>query len=61
MNKTIYKRFASVIVKKGINLQEGQDVLLYISTLQREFAKYNAIRIKHARLLSIGLMMILIM
>ncbi len=40
MNKTIYKRFASVIVKKGINLQEGQDVLLYISTLQREFAKY---------------------
>ena len=40
MNKKIYKRFASVIVKKGINLQEGQDVLLYISTLQREFAKY---------------------
>lgn len=40
MNKTIYKRFASVIVEKGINLQEGQDVLLYISTQQRSFAKY---------------------
>ena len=40
MNKTIYKRFSKVIVKKGINLQKGQDVLLYISTRQREFAKY---------------------
>ncbi len=40
MNKTIYKRFSKVIVKKGINLQKGQDILLYISTRQREFAKY---------------------
>ncbi len=40
MNKTIYKRFASVIVKKGINLQKGQDVILTISTSQRTFAKY---------------------
>lgn len=40
MNKTIFKRFSNVIVKKGINLQDGQDVLLYISTSQRIFAKY---------------------
>lgn len=40
MNKTIYKRFAKVIVKKGINLQKGQDVILTISTSQRVFAKY---------------------
>lgn len=40
MNKTIYKRFADVAIKVGINLQKGQDVLLYVSTRQREFAKY---------------------
>lgn len=40
MNKTIYKRFAHVIVEIGINLQPGQEVLLTISTRQRAFAKY---------------------
>ena len=40
MNKTIYKRFANVIVEIGINLQPKQEVLLTISTRQRTFAKY---------------------
>lgn len=40
MNKTIYKRFADVAVSIGINLQPGQEVILNISTRQREFAKY---------------------
>ncbi len=40
MNDIIYKRFADVAVKVGVNLQPGQDVSIYISTRQREFAKY---------------------
>lgn len=40
MNKTIYKRFASVCVNIGINLQKGQDVVLTISTRQNTLAKY---------------------
>ncbi len=40
MNKTIYRRFAKVAVKIGINLKKGQDVIIYISTRQREFASY---------------------
>ncbi len=40
MNKSIYKRFAKVAVKIGINLKKGQDVVLTISTKQSEFATY---------------------
>lgn len=40
MNKKIYKKFASVAVKVGINLQKGQEVYITISTRQNEFAKY---------------------
>ncbi|MGM9971194.1 MAG: aminopeptidase [Anaeroplasmataceae bacterium] len=40
MNKTIYKKFAKVAVKVGINLKKGQDVIINISTRQSEFAKY---------------------
>lgn len=40
MNVKIYKKIASIAVDIGINLQKGQDVILYISTRQEELAKY---------------------
>lgn len=40
MNKTIYRRYARICVKMGINLKKGQEVVLSISTSQSEFAKY---------------------
>ncbi len=38
MKKSILKNFAKVITKIGVNLQKGQDALVYVSTQQREFA-----------------------
>lgn len=40
MNKKIYKKYAEVVVKMGINLQPGQEVIIVCSTRQREFAKH---------------------
>ena len=40
MNVKTYKRFADLAVKVGVNLQKGQDVVIYISTSQEELAKY---------------------
>ncbi len=40
MNKTIYKKYAKVAVKIGINLKKGQDVVIRISTRQSEFASF---------------------
>ncbi|MBR3841271.1 MAG: aminopeptidase [Erysipelotrichales bacterium] len=40
MNKKIYKQYAEVAVKVGINLQPNQEVLVVASTRQREFVKY---------------------
>lgn len=40
MNVKLYKKIASIAVDIGINLQKGQDVVLYISTRQEELAKY---------------------
>lgn len=40
MNIKTYKKFADLAVKVGINLQKGQDVVIYISTSQEELAKY---------------------
>lgn len=40
MNKKIYKQYAEVAVKVGINLQPNQEVIVVASTRQREFVKY---------------------
>ncbi len=40
MNVKIYKRIASLAVNVGVNLQKGQDAVIYISTRQSELAKY---------------------
>ncbi len=40
MNIKTYKKFAELAVKVGVNLQKGQDAVIYISTAQEEFAKY---------------------
>ena len=39
MNARIYKKLASLAIKVGINLQKGQDVVIYISTRQDKLAK----------------------
>lgn len=40
MNVKIYKRIASLAVNVGVNLQKGQDAVIYVSTRQSELAKY---------------------
>lgn len=40
MNKKIYKNYARLAVEIGINLQEGQDVIITASTRIAEFVKY---------------------
>lgn len=40
MNVKTYKKMADLAVKTGINLQKGQDVVLYISTRQDAFARF---------------------
>ena len=40
MNKKIYKKYAEVAVKIGINLQPNQEVNIFASTRQRDFVKY---------------------
>ena len=40
MNKKIYKKYAEVAVKVGINLQPNQEVTVVASTRQRDFVKY---------------------
>ncbi len=39
MNKTVLRKYADLIVRKGINVQKGQDVLLYADLDQPEFVK----------------------
>ncbi len=43
MDVKTYKKIAAVAVEIGINLQKGQDVVVYISTHQEELAKYIAL------------------
>ena len=40
MNVKTYKKLAELAVKVGVNLQKGQDAVIYISTAQEELAKY---------------------
>ena len=40
MNIKTYKKLSALAVNVGINLQKGQDVVIYISTRQDELAKY---------------------
>ena len=37
MKKTVLKKYADLIVRKGINVQKGQEVLLYADLDQPEF------------------------
>ena len=37
MKKTVLRKYADLIVRKGINVQKGQDVLLYADLDQPEF------------------------
>ena len=37
MKKTILRKYADLIVRKGINVQKGQEVLLYADLDQPEF------------------------
>ena len=39
MNKTALKKYAELIVRKGINVQKGQEVLIYADLDQPEFVK----------------------
>ena len=39
MKKTILRKYADLIVRKGINVQKGQDVLLYADLDQPEFVQ----------------------
>ena len=39
ISKTLLKDYANLIAEKGVNVQKGQDVLLYCSVEQPEFAK----------------------
>ncbi len=39
MNKTALKKYAELIVRKGINVQKGQEVLIYAELDQPEFVK----------------------
>ena len=39
MNQKVYENYAKLAVKVGINLQKGQDVNVFASTRQVEFAK----------------------
>ena len=40
MNPQIYTNYAKLVIKYGINLQKGQDVVVYSSTHAVEFARY---------------------
>ncbi len=40
MNKTILKNYAKLIVKKGVNVQKGQDVIINASVDDNYFVKY---------------------
>ena len=39
MNKTALKKYADLIVRKGVNVQKGQEVLIYAELDQPEFVK----------------------
>ena len=39
MKKTVLRKYAELIVRKGINVQKGQDVLLYAELDQPEFVQ----------------------
>ena len=39
MNKTALKKYAELIVRKGVNVQKGQEVLIYAELDQPEFVK----------------------
>ena len=40
MNPQVYTNYAKLVIKYGINLQKGQDVVVYSSTHAVEFARY---------------------
>ena len=40
MNPQVYTNYAELVIKYGINLQKGQDVVIYSSTRAVEFARY---------------------
>ena len=42
MKKTILRKYAKLIAVKGVNVQKGQDVMIYASVEQPEFAKMVA-------------------
>ena len=48
MNKEIYTNYAKLVIKYGINLQKGQDVIVYSSTRAIEFARYIVEEAYHA-------------
>ena len=42
MNKQMLRKYARLTVRKGVNVQKGQEVVIYISVDQAEFGKYLA-------------------
>ena len=42
MKKSILKKYAELVVKTGVNVQKGQEVILTISVEHRDFAYYIA-------------------
>ena len=39
MNKTTLRKYADLIVRKGINVQKGQEVIVYAGLDQPEFVE----------------------
>ncbi len=42
MNKSVMRKYARLAVRQGVNVQKGQQVVVYISVDQAEFGKYIA-------------------
>lgn len=42
MNKHMIRKYARLAVRKGVNVQKGQEVVIYISVDQADFGKYLA-------------------